>query len=229
MLIHKVKVVEIGLDAQGKPQVLITCPPSALPSAGQYFQAYAPGDAHQVLPISIFPSEIRDDGFWSAPPAPESWLPGTELNLLGPLGKGFRMRESVRRLTLIALDESPARLLPLIFQALTQDIDIILFTDHLSVPLPASVEVSPLSTLPEALTWADFLALDLKPSGLSSLRTLLRLSPEQRSSLPAQALIYTPMPCAGVADCSVCAVPGRRGWKLACKDGPVFDLKELDW
>jgi NAD(P)H-flavin reductase len=37
------------------------------------------------------------------------------------------------------------------------------------------------------------------------------------------------MPCSGLADCGVCAVPARRGYKLACKDGPVFDLDELDW
>ena len=43
----------------------------------------------------------------------------------------------------------------------------------------------------------------------------------------AQALIVTPMPCGGIAECGVCAVTVRRGWKMACKDGPVFDLKEL--
>jgi hypothetical protein len=35
------------------------------------------------------------------------------------------------------------------------------------------------------------------------------------------------MPCAGLAACGVCAVQTRRGWKLACVDGPVFDLKEI--
>jgi hypothetical protein len=35
------------------------------------------------------------------------------------------------------------------------------------------------------------------------------------------------MPCAGLADCGVCAVELRRGWKLACKDGPVFDLRDI--
>jgi NAD(P)H-flavin reductase len=40
-------------------------------------------------------------------------------------------------------------------------------------------------------------------------------------------LVVAPMPCGGLAECGVCAVTTRRGWKLACKDGPVFDLGEL--
>jgi len=30
------------------------------------------------------------------------------------------------------------------------------------------------------------------------------------------------------ADCGICAVPLKSDWKLACKDGPVFDWQELD-
>jgi hypothetical protein len=37
------------------------------------------------------------------------------------------------------------------------------------------------------------------------------------------------MPCAGIAECGACAVPGGGwgGWKLACQHGPVFDLNWL--
>ena len=35
------------------------------------------------------------------------------------------------------------------------------------------------------------------------------------------------MPCGGAAECGICAVPFGRGWKLACKDGPVFELNPL--
>jgi hypothetical protein len=50
---------------------------------------------------------------------------------------------------------------------------------------------------------------------------------QTRFRFEAQALVITPMPCGGIAECGVCAVTARRGWKLACKDGPVFDLTEL--
>jgi ferredoxin len=42
-----------------------------------------------------------------------------------------------------------------------------------------------------------------------------------------QMLIHTPVPCGGMADCGICAVTLRSGWKLACKEGPVFDWKAL--
>jgi hypothetical protein len=43
----------------------------------------------------------------------------------------------------------------------------------------------------------------------------------------AQVLVVTPAPCGGLAECGVCAVTTRRGWKMACKDGPVFSLNEF--
>ena len=46
-------------------------------------------------------------------------------------------------------------------------------------------------------------------------------------AIPAQALVLGPMPCGGLADCGVCAVTTRSDWKLACKEGPVFDLEEI--
>ena len=42
----------------------------------------------------------------------------------------------------------------------------------------------------------------------------------------AQALVTPPMAC-GVGACQGCAVEMRRGIRLACTDGPVFDL--LEW
>ena len=40
-----------------------------------------------------------------------------------------------------------------------------------------------------------------------------------------QALVTLPMPCGGLGECGACAVPIRRGWKLACQDGPVLDVR----
>jgi len=42
----------------------------------------------------------------------------------------------------------------------------------------------------------------------------------------AQALVVPPMAC-GVGACQGCGVEVTRGTKLACTDGPVFDLLEL--
>jgi hypothetical protein len=79
------------------------------------------------------------------------------------------------------------------------------------------------------VSWADLLVIDLPNERLPVLRNDLGLGPYDRIPIPVQALIAIPMPCGGLADCGVCAVPAVKGYKLACKDGPVFDLHEIAW
>lgn len=222
------KVAELQADHLGRPTAWVACPPGAIPAPGQYLKAHVPALTGEVLPATLFASEISSQGFRALPPIPPEWLPGTELSLWGPLGNGFRMERTARHLGLVSLKDA-SRLSLLIPSALEQGADITLFADLPVPPLPASVEVAPLSALPEALSWADFLALEMTLAELPGLRSLFGLKPEQHLPCPAQALIYTAMPCAGMAECGACAVPTRRGWKLACLDGPVFDLRTLEW
>jgi dihydroorotate dehydrogenase electron transfer subunit len=42
----------------------------------------------------------------------------------------------------------------------------------------------------------------------------------------AQAIVAGPMPC-GLGTCLACPLETRDGPRLRCKDGPVFDLREL--
>jgi NAD(P)H-flavin reductase len=222
-------VTELRLDAIGQIEARITCPAGATPSPGQYLQALDPRDADAALSWIVFPSEIEPGSFVAAAPIPAGWTPGTELNLRGPLGQGFRIPQAARRIALASMGENVARLLPLADSALSGNASVAIFTNP---PLPfvsASLEIYPLEALPEALSWADFLALDLPLQMLSGLRLSLGLGRDQALVCPAQALILTPMPCASVAGCGVCAVPARGGWKLACQDGPVFNLNEIEW
>jgi NAD(P)H-flavin reductase len=93
--------------------------------------------------------------------------------------------------------------------------------------LPHEVEIRPLTALREITPWADYVALDMPRESLPGLRQMLGLGEQARVQLEAQVLIVTPIPCGGIAECGVCAVTIRHGWKLACKDGPVFDLQAL--
>jgi hypothetical protein len=86
-----------------------------------------------------------------------------------------------------------------------------------------------LSVFTEAIQWADFIALDIPLEALSGLRAELGLGAFDKLTSPAQVLIHTAIPCGGLADCGACAVSMRRGWNLACKDGPVFDLYRVEW
>ena len=230
------KVTEIHSATDGFAALKITCPTKMLLAPGQYLVAHRPGTAHSFLADSLFPA-----GFSSHITVGPStilntvsseyghWLPGTTLRLYGPLGRGFSLPKEIRRLALIALGDTAARLFPLIPIALDHGADITLFAQVALPQLPTAVEIHPLTALPEMLSWADFAALDLPLESLSVLRTTLGLMPHTQLSCQAQALITSPMPCSGMAACSVCAVPARRGYKLACKHGPVFDLSTLRW
>jgi dihydroorotate dehydrogenase electron transfer subunit len=177
------------------------------------------------------------NGFRAAPPLPDSWAPGTPLALRGPLGHGFRLPAGVRRLALIeawprAEGDGPAspgvaRLLPLADRALEGNAAVTLFAAGPLPDLPLPVEAYPLEAAPEAARWADFLAVEVPLDGLPGLREVLGLGAGEPLASAGQALVVSPMPCAGLADCGVCAVQTRRSWKLACVDGPVFDLKDL--
>jgi len=210
-------ISEFQLEPDGRHAPRITCPPKAIPAPGQYLLAYSPSDPSALFGAALTPQVILPDGFIAAPPVPAGWSLATPLELRGPLGKGFHPPGLVRNLALAAFGDTAARLLPLIPAAQ----NIALFTDLPTPRLPAHIEIQPLAALADALPWADFTALDLPLEAIPQLATL------PRTGRPIQALITTPMPCGSLADCGVCAVKAARGYKLACKDGPVFGMNEL--
>jgi dihydroorotate dehydrogenase electron transfer subunit len=145
---------------------------------------------------------------------------------------------SARKVGLVAFDTSPARLKSLIQPALKQDAAVVLVCDSNPDSLPDEVEVQPMSVLGEVVDWADYLALDVTREHLNEIRDRLeklnhftaekaRIATEGSGRKEAQILIHTPIPCGGLAECGVCAVTLKSGWKLACKDGPVFDWREI--
>ena len=222
-------MVEIRLEAGRHMEAFIACPAAMIPPAGKYLLASDPEDTEEALGTAVFNAETAAHGFWAAAPIPAVWRPGTTLDLIGPLGHGFDLPREVQRLGLAALGESMGRLMPLVRQAGQSSYGITLFTDLALPALPSSLEAYPLSSLKESLDWPDFMAIDLPLARLPELRSLLGVLEGKNLPFPTQVLMTTPMPCAGLAQCGACAVPARRGWKLACEDGPVFDLDTLNW
>ncbi len=208
---------------------MIICPESAVPQAGQYLLASDLDHPQAVLCTPLFIAEKTSQGFWAAPQVLVNWAPGTKLDLIGPLGHGFDLPHNLQRLGLVALGETVSHLLPLVQSNALTHTGITLFTDLTLPRVPAAVEVYPLVSLKESMDWPDFLALDVPLEQLPLLRGLFGLSDRAFAPCPAQVLVITPMPCVGMAQCGACAVPARRGWKLTCEDGPVFDLNQLQW
>jgi hypothetical protein len=223
------RVSEIRLEVSGQWEIYLICPGKAIPSPGQYLLASDPTNRTVALGTPLFISEEIAHGFWANPLHPVSWGLGTSLDLIGPFGHGFTLPRNVQRLGLVAIGETIARIKPIITSLVNAQTSVTLFTDLTLPRLPEAVEISPLVSLKMALDWPDFLVLDVPLSQLNELRDVFGLGDEVRLPCPAQVLITTPVPCAGMARCGACAVQTRRGWRLVCEDGPVFELSSLQW
>jgi dihydroorotate dehydrogenase electron transfer subunit len=147
-----------------------------------------------------------------------------QLHIRGPFGKGFQLPATARFVALVSLGNDALRLLALTEAILAQRAALVLLTDRPPEGLPAAIEISRISALAETARWADYIAADLPRAVLPSfLRILVGASYRGEG----QVLVETALPCGGMADCGVCAVSLRKGHQLACKDGPVFNLKTL--
>lgn len=171
---------------------------------------------------------------------------GTTVNLLGPLGHGYAVGPHTRRLLLVAQVRRLPVLLPLALQALAQEQSVALLVESPSVSnmlpirlLPPALEVrlvtqdgsagqqgTAVDLFPDLARWADCICLADDPQRYPRYADLVhqvRVGPARGL---AQALVLPPLAC-GVGACQGCAVATKRGMRLACSDGPVFDLMEL--
>ena len=209
----------------GIPAARIHCPPNLIPLPGQYLLAHA-GASDAPLAVPVFSIESNSDHFLTSP-IPVDWHPGVLLHMRGPLGRGFAIPASARRVALIAWDDVSNRLFPLIRVAFSQEASVTLVMDNPPDALPLQVEVQPFSALDDVIQWADYTAIDTARESLSVLKERLGNGLQAKVPYEAQVLISTPMPCGGLADCGVCAIHTSNGWEMACKDGPVFRLHEI--
>src|SRR5688572_22695378 len=226
MYTKKSQVAEMILW-DGLRHARVDCSANLVPAPGQYLLASDATDS--TLPVPIFYTDSAPQGFIAAPPVPDSWNPGQEIYLRGPLGHGFVLPASARKVALVAFDASPARLHGLIAPALTQNAAVVLLCNSRQDHLPDAVEVQPISALPEIMDWADYIAFDVARENLPGLNERASNVNPAKALSEAQVLIRTPLACGGIAECGVCAVTGKSGWKMACKDGPVFNWNDFSF
>lgn len=221
----KGQIVELMLE-DGNVRARISCPPSLIPAPGQYLLASS-ASFLDPLPVSLFSTDSSPFGFTAASAIPAAWTPGTEIVLRGPLGRGFSLPSSARKVALIPFDDEASRLRGLTAPALRQGAAVVLLGDADMAGLPDAVEVQPFSMLEDVLAWAEYAAFDVLRESLPGLRERLGGTHPLWAGKEAQVLVSTSLPCGGVAECGVCAVMLKSGWKMACKEGPVFDWREI--
>lgn len=219
-----VEVFQIGSEKGG----VLDLPERFWPEPGQYLPCQWVGDDLAPLVTHLF-RVIGENESLSISPVTERWQPGDQLIFDSPQGHGFRLPPEARRIALLPYRVSPIRVLSLVKKALASGASISLFCE--SIPhaeimsrLPSIVEVNPLSVLLDDMDWPDFLAADLERDDLTDFSTLFE---QVDLKFEGQVLVRTPMPCRGLAECGVCSVKTKKGWKYACIDGPVFPLMEI--
>jgi len=185
-----------------------------------------------------------------------AWLavrrPGDRLDVMGPLGQGFSLHPRTRNVLLVAGGMGIAPLRALAEQALVRGCAVVLVLGARSVSeiypsalLPPQIEVqlatddgsaglcgSVIALLGNSklslLSWADqVMACGPRPM-LACLPDIIRASRLHWQRGFAQVSLEERMAC-GVGVCLGCAVPTRRGMERVCREGPVFDLKDLRW
>ena len=193
---------------------------------GQFYLALAATGQTGYLREPVFPEALAGGWVVDLPAAWASLRPGDEVDLLGPCGRG--QSPAGGNVLLIAGPEGAGRVRALARAAVGAGAAATLLGER-PLPLgdlPAEVEVRfGFEALPEALDWATSLYADLPAEALAEVRRGLR-ERGRPGRLQARAFRLPVTPC-GVGACGACAVPAGRGWKLACVDGPWFDLTEI--
>jgi len=254
-------ITDVGTSG---PFVRVTFAAPAIASglaAGRFVLA----DLGGYLRAPLFPARIEAEEFdvLVPPHHPAATLqPGADVDLIGPLGRGFEIPAATERLLLVASTDHLPVLLPLAYQNHHQKPGSAAslrekpgFSDGFSIALllsaPAAAELYPVRLLPPAVEvtivtadgsaghqgsildlfpdlvrWADCACIAGDPATYPALAEIVREVRAGSGRRFAQVLVVPPMAC-GVGACQGCAVSVARGTKLACTDGPVFDLLEL--
>jgi dihydroorotate dehydrogenase electron transfer subunit len=180
--------------------------------------------------------------------------PNDMLDVVGPLGRPFAIEERTRTLLLIGAGAGLPALLLLAREAATKGRAVTLLAgaaevDALPPPflLPGEVEYqslagleikdwrsevapnsaqAPISDLQSAIGWADQVCAALPGDQLPALREAVRAIKFRWERGFASVLLEGPIVC-GVGACGVCPVELRKGTRMLCSDGPVFDLRDL--
>lgn len=174
-------------------------------------------------------------------PATMRYEPGQAFSILGPLGDPYRFLPNVRNLLLMAYDGDLAPLTAMIPRLLHNQISVTLLllgkarrinTDHLA-PEVEILQGEANLDWPDpdgALSWADQIFVTVsRDDELMRFAEVLRFIRQRRQAV-ARGYLFgvfnAPWAC-GVGACMACALRTQNGLRLACTQGPAFDLTEV--
>lgn len=171
---------------------------------------------------------------------------GTEIDCLGPVGRGFSVAPGARNLLCVGEGAAAWGLLPAVIAADARGLSTALAVQSAGVRemipsarLPAAVEYRVVladglhgdpgrlaATLGEWLAWSDALFAAGAPAFYAHLAEAIRVARFGLSRGYAQALHQGTFFC-GVGACHACVADLPSGRRRVCLRGPVFDLADL--
>lgn len=238
---------ELARAARAGQALLVRCAPQGADDPllrRPLFFSGADGGAG-VVELLVAPEE-RGLAWLAAQPV------GARLDVYGPVGAGFAVEGRVGNLLLAGAGPALPALFFLARALAPRAANVVLLAagTPMSLPppyiLPPEIEyqtsaggddgllallgaggrtpVPALSGSPVA--WADLICLALTEPLVVGAADAVRAGRLRWGRGLAQAAVAGPMPC-GLGTCLACPVETRDGVRLRCKEGPVFDLRDL--
>ncbi|MEE9198234.1 MAG: dihydroorotate dehydrogenase electron transfer subunit [Dehalococcoidia bacterium] len=170
---------------------------------------------------------------------------GEEISILGPLGHGYAIDPAARRLLMAGGGTGLAPLIALADEAGVSGLSVTIIsagrTASLLYPrewVPPQVRL--VEVTEDGSAGQKGLITDIMPGYMEEADQMFLCGPVPmykavRSAMmqlgvevPTQVLLEVRMAC-GFGICYGCSIPTEDGMKLVCRDGPRFDLDEVDW
>jgi dihydroorotate dehydrogenase electron transfer subunit len=171
-------------------------------------------------------------------------VPGQTLDVMGPLGKPFELRDGEQRLLMVGGGYGVAPLLGLALKALADGRRINLLVGAATAPfvfpsdrVPPGIEYRP-ATMDGSLGHQGFVT-DLIAEHLDKVDCVYACGPtamleavhrtcDARSDVRVEVSMEQQMGCA-MGVCLGCVIPTSSGFQRVCRDGPVFDASVVQW
>ena len=173
---------------------------------------------------------------------------GDQLDLIGPLGNGFTIESSAKNLLLIAggIGIAPLRFLAETGISMGKNVTMLLgaryrkghFTDK---KLPTRVRTihtiekgiqsreyrkgTIIEIVPEYIDWADQVFACGPNAMYQALNKQIQTCPAGKN---VQVSLEVRMGC-GTGICYSCSIKTRQGMKRVCKEGPIFNIRDIIW
>jgi len=171
-------------------------------------------------------------------PLSDDYTPGQPFSILGPIGKPYRFRRSLRNVLLIAYDTPPTPLLMMIYNLLKNSVSVTMVllgtaraynTGHLMPELEVVHGDDALNWADQVMTlgWADQVFLTV-PAGddRQHFRTIYNVIESRRSDISKNYLfgVFAPLTPCGMGGCHACMITVENKPFLTCTEGPAVDL-----